>query len=76
LVVLDPPTPGGTPLEAVLAIRARWPEPLRPAVVVISMDLEEGSRAALLAAGALDAIAEPPRLDRLREILAKSKQGG
>lgn len=76
LVVIDPPTPGPTALEAVLTIRARWPDPRRPAVVVISIDLDEPSRAALLSAGALDAIAEPPRFDRLREILAKSKYRG
>ena len=35
----------GHAADAACTTRARWPEPLRPAVVVISMDLDEGSRA-------------------------------
>lgn len=70
-VVIDSSAPGLTALEAIRAIRARWPDPRRPALVVFAMDLDRMSWAELVDAGASEVIAGPPRVGVLRQILAR-----
>ena len=76
LVVVDSTTPGLAALEATRAIRTRWADPQHPVVVIISADLGEASRVALTAAGATEAIAGPPTVGLLRQVLARSTPRG
>ncbi len=71
VVLIDTLTPGPNVLEATQLIRAPCSDPQRPAVVVVSADLDPEQCTALFHAGALEAVTRPPSIELLRGVLSR-----
>jgi CheY-like chemotaxis protein len=72
VVIVDDQTPGFDPLEVTeLLLAATQPAARRPAVVVVSADLDLGGRLALLQAGVVEVVTRPLSLAPLHGLLAR-----
>src|SRR2546421_2773654 len=72
VVIVDDQLPGFDPLEVTeLLLAATRPARRRPAVVVVSADLDGAGRRALLRAGVVEVVSRPLSLAPLHGLLAR-----